>query len=385
MALTGDVGGPPLAPPTAAATAIDADLRGTGLDAGVLAERAAVLGLRRAGATSGGGATRLVPAADGWLAIALPRPSDVELVPALVGRAVPGDGHWAAVERFAASRAAGEVEAGAAGLGLAVAEVGASAATVTSTGRPRRDHAAAEPPPPLVVDLTSLWAGPLCTHLLGRAGARVVKVEAVGRPDGARAGVAAFHDLLNHGKESVALDLTGPDDRRLLRALVDRADVVVTSARARAVEQLGLDPDAFLDGGADRVWVAITAHGWGSDRVGFGDDAAAAAGLVAWGEDGRPRFAADAVADPLCGALAARTAGEAWRRGGRWFLDVPLAGAARRVAAPGRPVAVPAARRDGRWWGPSGDEVGEPTARVAGGRAAALGADTDRVLRELGL
>ena len=41
-------------------------------------------------------------------------------------------------------------------------------------------------PHPLVVDLSALWAGPLCAHLLGLAGARVVKVESLGRPDGAR-------------------------------------------------------------------------------------------------------------------------------------------------------------------------------------------------------
>ena len=133
------------------------------------------------------------------------------------------------------------------------------------------------------------------------------------------------------------------------------------------------------------MWVAVTAHGWRSDRVGFGDDAAAAAGLVAWGEDGRPRFAADAVADPLCGALAARLAKEAWRRGGRWFLDVSLAGASRRVAPQGRPIAAAAARRDGRWVGPTGDEVSAPTPRTVEGPAAPLGADTERLLRELGL
>src|SRR5581483_8056594 len=38
-----------------------------------------------------------------------------------------------------------------------------------------------------VVDLTSMWAGPLCTWLLGRLGAAVLKVEPAVRPDGMRA------------------------------------------------------------------------------------------------------------------------------------------------------------------------------------------------------
>ena len=40
----------------------------------------------------------------------------------------------------------------------------------------------------LVADLSSMWAGPLCGHLLARAGATVVKVESPRRPDGTRAG-----------------------------------------------------------------------------------------------------------------------------------------------------------------------------------------------------
>ena len=42
----------------------------------------------------------------------------------------------------------------------------------------------------LVVDLSALWAGPLCGGLLAGAGATVVKVESTHRPDGARRGPA---------------------------------------------------------------------------------------------------------------------------------------------------------------------------------------------------
>src|SRR4029450_12057793 len=46
-----------------------------------------------------------------------------------------------------------------------------------AAGRPGRE---------LVVDLSSLWAGPLCARLLGARGLPVVKVEHAGRLDGAR-------------------------------------------------------------------------------------------------------------------------------------------------------------------------------------------------------
>src|SRR6185437_13287713 len=41
---------------------------------------------------------------------------------------------------------------------------------------------------PVVIELASLWAGPLCGHLLGLTGARVIKVESNTRPDGGRFG-----------------------------------------------------------------------------------------------------------------------------------------------------------------------------------------------------
>jgi crotonobetainyl-CoA:carnitine CoA-transferase CaiB-like acyl-CoA transferase len=158
-----------------------------------------------------------------------------------------------------------------------------------------------------VVDLSSLWAGPLAGSLLRHAGARVVKVESTTRPDGARSGPKSLFQSLNHGKESVTFDFTSPSGRRELRDLVSRADAVITSARPRALEQLGLDPVAMVRAGGPAVWLAIT--GYGDDaaaagRVAFGDDAAAAGGLVVWDDDG-PCFCADAIADPATGLAGA--------------------------------------------------------------------------------
>jgi hypothetical protein len=378
MALTGDPAGPPLAPATDAAVAADAALAPFGLDAGVLAERAASAGLSRGGRVACGRGTRLLPAADGWLALALSRPDDVASLPALfeVGFDGEPDGAgdgapWDRVAHLVADRPAREVAARAELLGMPCGVVGEAAAGVSPP--PVEPGRGVDREPPYVVDLSALWAGPLATSCLLRAGATVVKVEDIRRPDGARRGDPAFHDLLNGGKLSVALDLSSPDGRRALAALAERADIVVTSARARAVEALGLDPEAALAAASDKVWVAITAHGWRSGRVGFGDDVAAAAGLVAWHPgDGEPRFAADAIADPVCGALAAHAALAAWRRGGRHFLDASLVGAARAVAPPAGPATA--------GWSIDGEPVAPPRPRAADRPAAALGADTAAVL-----
>ena len=65
----------------------------------------------------------------------------------------------------------------------------------------------------------------------------------------------------------------------------------------------------------------------------FGDDAAAAGGLVAWTDD-RPLFCGDAVADPLTGLTAAGACINALRTGGRWLLDVSMAAVSADLAGP---------------------------------------------------
>jgi crotonobetainyl-CoA:carnitine CoA-transferase CaiB-like acyl-CoA transferase len=225
----------------------------------------------------------------------------------------------------------------------------------------------------LVVDLSALWAGPLCGALLAEAGARVVKVESTARPDGARSGPAAFFDLLNHRKRSVALDLRARDGVQALRELLQAADVVIEASRPRALEQLGIDADELLATAGPRVWVSITGHGRTApqrDWVAFGDDAAVAGGLVAWDDDG-PCFCADAVADPATGLVAAAAALDALATGGRWLLDVALARVAAHLAGPTLPTtgleAAPLA----------------PTARRPPAPAPRLGEHTASVLAEL--
>ena len=377
----------------------------------LLGERAALAGLSRGGDVSCGGAARLLRSADGWLAVNLPRPDDLDLLCAWLPEAPlerlthkgcgpsapagpdarPAPALWSELAAAVASRTAHPLVQRAQLLGLAVAALPPhrpEAAPVDGllAGLPVAGHRiGTEVPPPagagtrtgagvkpgtgrtgqdgagvglpglvglVVADLSSLWAGPLCGNLLQRAGARVIKVESVHRPDGARRGPAPFFDLLHAGQDAVGLDFRTPDGRADLRRVLESVDVVVEGSRPRALEQLGLFAEEIL-AAADgpRVWVSITGYGRsadGRDKVAFGDDAAVAGGLVVWDEAG-PCFCADAVADPCAGLVAAAATLEALSEGGRRLLDVSMRDVAAHLAGPG--AAVAGGGSQARWAG----------------------------------
>jgi hypothetical protein len=329
MELTGRSDGPPLALPPK----LVSGLRGLGarlashrIDVdplGLCCERAAIVGLTRGGDASCGRMTRLLRARDVWIAVSLSRPDDIGSIPAWLERPASED-PWVVVTEEVAGRDATEVVARARLLGMPAAVLGEIAdrdvsKTTFGTAQPRNEV--------VVVDLSSLWAGPLCARLLQDVGARVIKVESATRPDSTRTSTPEFFARMNDGKERVSIDLTSAPGRDELRALLSAADVVVEASRPRALEQLGIRPEDVCA----RVWVSITGYGRdapGRDWVAFGDDAAVAGGLVVWDEAG-PCFCLDAVADPLTGMTAALAALDALAGDDRVLLDVAMA----RVAA----------------------------------------------------
>ncbi|MGY0499493.1 CoA transferase [Nocardia sp. FBN12] len=335
---------------------------GVPIDVGVeLTGRAALLGLSRRGRISAGGATRLIATRDGWCALTLARDVDREAIPALLETATVSE-PWTAVTRWAADLSASEVTARARLLGLPVAALGEQ-----TPARPvvRRIGPAGPPRSPsgcLVVDLSSMWAGPLCGRLLMEAGATVVKVESPSRPDGTRR-TPRFFDWMNAGKLCYSVDFDAPE---ALRSLLARADVVLESSRPTALTRRGLGPD--LPGRPGRVWARITAHGSGigANWTGFGDDAAVAGGLVGIAQGG-PYFCADAIADPLTGLEAARSVAEALARGGGELIEVSLSAVAAEYAALPTTPALP-----------RGVAIRPASPRITG-RGSAPGADRDAV------
>jgi len=318
----------------------------------LLGERAALDGFRVPGTTSAGGGCRLHATQDGWIALNLARAADRELLPALLETGdVIGD---AAIGRTASGRREAELVARGREMGLAIAGLNETAPAQDIT------HLCIHPAPvpvrmPLVVDLSALWAGPLCGHLLRAAGAEVIKVENPARPDRMREGDAGLFARLNQGKHNVALDPKRPEDRAVLVSLLERADIVIEASRPRALRQLGIDAQAILARKPGMVWLTITAHGASgaaADWTGFGDDCAVAGGLSAAMRDasGTVGFVGDAPADPLTGIVSAHEGWRAWTAGEGGRIGFAMSGIVRAALADERAHSPERWREELRLW-----------------------------------
>jgi alpha-methylacyl-CoA racemase len=186
-----------------------------------------------------------------------------------------------------------------------------------------------------VLDWTQQLPGPYTTWNLAALGAEVVKVEPP-RGDAARR-VGGLFDVVNGGKESVALDLRDPVDQERLRRLVGAVDVVVEGFRPGVAARLGCDPAWAVSAHPRLIWCAISAFGQtgpASAEPGHDLNAQALSGL-AWLErsaGGAPRPSVLPVADfgAAASAIAAITAAlYARERTGRGaLLDVAMTDAA---------------------------------------------------------
>lgn len=118
-----------------------------------------------------------------------------------------------------------------------------------------------------MVDLSRHLPGPLASHLLADLGARVIKIEepALGDPvryaPPRRGATGALAALLLSGVESVALDLKKPAGRRVLAALLERADVLLESFRPGTLARLGFAPEELRVRHPRLILCSIS--GWG--------------------------------------------------------------------------------------------------------------------------
>lgn len=251
------------------------------------------------------GGCRFYRVRDGWVALNLARPDDRGLLPALLQDESPGD-------LAMMLRDHGEAELVERGRMLGLAIAGMSERWSPSPVEVlQRGFAKTPSNRPKVVDLSSLWAGPLCSRLLMHCGAEVTRIDCLGRTDPLESSDSAHFKALNSGKHRVALDLRTTDGRARLLEMISDVDIVIEAARPRALEQMGIDANQLVKTRPGLVWLTITGHGATGEAanwVAFGDDAGVAAGLSLelWQATGEIGFVGDAIGDPLTGILAAK-------------------------------------------------------------------------------
>ncbi|MET8970710.1 CaiB/BaiF CoA transferase family protein [Streptomyces hydrogenans] len=172
--------------------------------------------------------------------------------------------------------------------------------------------------PPLeglrVLDLATLFAGPLAAMMLGDFGADVVKVEHPRKPDPSRGhgpakdGVGLWWKVLGRNKRTLTLDLSTPGGRDALLRLAADADVIVENFRPGTLERWGLGWEELSAVNPRLVLARVTGFGqFGpyAHRPGFGTLAEAMSGFAAiTGEpDGPPTLPPFGLADSVA-ALA---------------------------------------------------------------------------------
>jgi formyl-CoA transferase len=166
-----------------------------------------------------------------------------------------------------------------------------------------------------VLDVATLFAGPLAATLLADHGAEVIKIEHPrgdpARTHGAsRNGVGLWWKMLARNKKAITLYLGSEDGQRLFRKLVADADVVIENFRPGTLERWGLGYDELSAINPRLVLARVTGFGqFGpyAKRPGFGTLAEAMSGFasITGQPDGPPTLPPFGLADGISALTAA--------------------------------------------------------------------------------
>ncbi|MFJ1254888.1 CaiB/BaiF CoA transferase family protein [Cupriavidus sp. CuC1] len=125
-----------------------------------------------------------------------------------------------------------------------------------------------------VLDFTTSVAGPYGTLLLADLGAEVLKVEKRHGGDDTRSWGPPFLDgeslwflSMNRNKQSMTIDLTRPEGRRVAHELVRNTDVVVLNTAQHVQEKLGLDYATLKAINGRLIHVSVTGFGLKGERA----------------------------------------------------------------------------------------------------------------------
>ena len=165
-----------------------------------------------------------------------------------------------------------------------------------------------------VIDLSSLFVGPICSMMLAELGADVIKVE---RPVGditrhllpqGHPQMGPLFLAVNSGKRSVVLNLADERGRDALHRLIAGADVLIHNALPDTAAKLGIDLETVRGISDDIVYCTITGYGDGgpySGKPAYDDVIQAEVGLAALQQVGvgEPAYVRSIIADKVSGMM----------------------------------------------------------------------------------
>ncbi|GAA3737664.1 CaiB/BaiF CoA transferase family protein [Salinactinospora qingdaonensis] len=183
----------------------------------------------------------------------------------------------------------------------------------------------------VVLDVATLFAGPMAATMLGDFGAEVIKVEHPEKGDPVRThgaskdGKGLWWKMLSRNKSAVALYLGSESGQEAFKHMVAGADVVIENFRPGTLERWGLGYDTLSAVNPGIILARVTGFGqYGpyAGRPGFGTLAEAMSGFAAiTGEpDGPPTLPPFGLADGIAAlttAYAVMTAVHARQHTGR--------------------------------------------------------------------
>src|SRR5438477_873222 len=168
-----------------------------------------------------------------------------------------------------------------------------------------------------VVDLTHVMAGPTCTLMLADMGAEVIKIEKIPAGDDTRymvppkiGDVAASFLMMNRNKKGIALDLKTPGGAKVLRRLLESADVLVENFGPGVMDRLGFGYAEISKAHPALIYCSLSGFGRTGPykhRRGFDLVAQAMSGIMSFtGErpDGPPVKCGAPLSDITAGILA---------------------------------------------------------------------------------
>lgn len=168
----------------------------------------------------------------------------------------------------------------------------------------------------LVVDLSRVLSGPVCSMILGDMGAEVIKVEPPPFGDDSRqwgppfvGGTSTYFLSINRNKKSLGLNLKTEDGRRILWKLIERADVLLENFRPGVLEKLGFGYEAVSKANPRTIYCSISGYGHTGpyrNRPGYDVIAQAESGVMdLTGEPDRPPVKiGTSIADIVTGLYA---------------------------------------------------------------------------------